>query len=240
MQPSFELSITSVTTVAEMPDTWSEDRYRALLTHLDYDDAAGVPAADLRSYVTMTLQDLDQQDAAKALLAFSLGDDMTPGKLQHLSEEMMVDRCWEESPDLEHHERLFNAQVLLNEAHSDTPQPEINQIEATFAAANEAAEKWLKENCATAPAPFLPKRLLVRCIAGAMPDGAILNRLFDDQINGAEFTEAEYILWRIQAALVPAEGARGSGYQVSLYSPLRWTGDLEEGQSVTCETFLGA
>lgn len=239
MKPSFELRITSVTTVTDIPNTWSDDRYRELLTHLECEDIGEIPPADLRSYVVMTLQDLEPQEAALKLLMFCFGNELTLGKQQHLSEEMCVERCWEEYADIEHHERLFVVQVLFHEAHEDTPLPEINQIEAVLRAANEDAQEWLTEHCSTAPAPFLPERLLVRCLADALPDRAILNRLFEDQIKGAEFSEAVHILWKIQAEAVPAEDEGFAGYKLSLYSPIRWTGDLEGGRVVICEPAMG-
>tara|TARA_R110002072_G_scaffold273219_1_gene433631 strand:+ start:13864 stop:14643 length:780 start_codon:yes stop_codon:yes gene_type:complete len=239
MRPSFEFAITNLSIVTELPNAWSEDQCRALLQQLEFEDAASTPAAELRSYIVMTLQDLKPAEAARALLHFVFGDEMTEGKKNNLGEEMLIERCWEEYADIECHERLFNAQVMLNEAHPDAPQPEIHRIEAVFSSLNEAAASWLQENVDATAQPNLSERLLVRSMAAAVPEKAILNRLFEDQIGGAEFAEAEHLLWQIQATAIPATDGRDVRYQLSLYSPLRWSGDLEEGLTVACEPFLG-
>ena len=239
MRQSFELAITNLSPASSLPNAWSDEQCRALLTQLEFEDAVSTPAADLRSYVVMTLQDKKPAEAARALLDFAFGDEMTAGKKHNLAEEMLFERCWEEYADIECHERLFNAQVMLNEAHPDTPQPEINQIEAVFSSLNEAAVSWLRDHVGANAQPSLSERLLVRSMAAALPAKAILNRLFEDQIRGADFAGAEHILWQIQSVAQPAAEDRELRYQLSLYSPLRWTGELQEGMAVTCEPFLG-
>lgn len=239
MLPSFELTVTTVATVAELPNAWPDDQIRALLVHLKFEDAAAIEASELRSYAVMALQDLEDHEAGAALLDFLFRDELTAGKKTNLGEEMTKEPCWEEYADLDCHERIFNVHTMLNQSHDQTPIPEIHRIEAVLSSLNEAAADWLTEHCCETPTPSLPESLLVRCIAAGLPDNAILNRLFEDQIKSGAFAEAAYILWQIEAAELPAEDGRAKRFSVSLYSPIRWTGDLQEGTTVTCEPHLG-
>lgn len=240
MLPSFELAVTTVASCTELPNAWPDAQIRELLVHLKFEDTAAIEASELRSYAIMALQDLEDHEAAAALLDFVFGDEMTTGKKQNLGEEMTKEPCWEEYADLDCHERIFNVHTLLNLAHDQTPLPEIHRIEAVLRSLNEGAESWLLENCLEAPTPSLPESLLVRCIAAGLPNNAILNRLFEDQIKSGAFVEAAYILWQIEATVLPADDGRGKRIGVSLYSPIRWTGDLHEGTAATCEPHLRA
>ncbi|MCF3650295.1 hypothetical protein [Synoicihabitans lomoniglobus] len=238
MKPKFELSILSVSVVSELPGTWSEDDCLKLLRHLEFDGAADLPPAERRDYAVMALQDKEDVAAAAALLGFAIGKKLNPGRTQNLAEEMTSDRMWEEYADLTLHEAIFNAQVLLHQAFPATPQPEINQIEITLRALNAAAHTYLDDLAAAPTTQLIPEPVVVRCIAAAMPPDAILHRLFEDQIAGAAFPEAENILWQTRGEVLP-DGPDGKPLRkVSLYSPIRWTTPLEEEWSAECEPFI--
>ena len=234
MLPSFELAVTAVTPVSELPQAWQSEQMRSLLKHLKFEDAAAVPAPELRSYAIMALQDLEDHEAASALLDFAFGNELTAGKKKNLGEEMTKEPCWEEYADLECHERIFNAHTMLNLAHEQTPLPEIHRIDAVLSSLNEEAAAWLGEHCSE-PKSLIPASMLVRCISAALPDNAILNRLFEDQIHSGAFAEAEYILWQIEATAKAPEDSREKRVGLSLYSAIRWTGGLHEGTTATSE-----
>lgn len=239
MKPKFELSINSVSVVHELPGTWSEKDYGSLLRQLEFDDAASIPADQLRDYAIMALQDLEDDQAARALVDFIFGDRLSEGKKQNLAEEMTTDRLWEEYPDLGCHERIFNAQILLNQAYPETPQPEINRVEVVLSSLNQAGDAYLQKHHSQASGKSIPEALIVRCLASALPDNSILNRLFDEQIGGkVRFTEAEHILWHVYPEKVPAEGGRRERYRLTLYCPIRWTGELSDATIIECEPFV--
>jgi hypothetical protein len=152
---------------------------------------------------------------------------------------MTNERPWEEYPDLSFHERIFKAQFLLNQAYPETQQPEINKVVAILSCLNQAAESYLQARDPDGSDKGIPEALLVRCLAHALPDNAILNRLFEDQINGKlPFTEAENILWHVYPNKLPDEGDRCQRYELTLYCPTRWTGSLDGDTVVDCEPFV--
>lgn len=232
MHPRFELSVQSVEPALEIPATWSGQDCAALLLHLEFEDIGSIPAGELRDFAVMALQELEPAEAARALLDTVFGSELSDGKKQNLAEEMTVDRCWEEYPDLECHERIFNAQVLLHRAHSETPEPGIVRVGAVLSALDAEAAQVLAAGSGSA---MVPEPLLVRCIAAALPERAILNRLFEDPIAGGPFAEAEHLVWHVESTELPPEGPRLRRVDLSLYSPVRWLGDLEPDLVVECE-----
>jgi len=233
MKPKFELKINTVETVNELPESWSTAAYRELLTQLEFDGLEDVPEDQLRDYAVMALQDLEPADAAAALVELTIGDRLSDGRKQNLATDMPTDRCWEEYPDLSCHEAIFNAQILLNQAFPETPIPEINKVGAALSSLNQPAEQFLVDH-----ATAIPEAVLVRCLASAAAEDSILNRLFEDPIAGADFPEAENIAWQVITESLPPEGSKRQRRSLSLYSPIRWTSDLEDDLAVECEPFI--
>lgn len=238
MNPKFEVSIKSVSVVNELPNTWSERDCLALLRQLEFADVDSIPADQLRDYAIMVLQDLGENEAADAVVDFVFGDTLNDGKKQNVSEEMTQDRLWEEYPDLACHERIFTAQFMLNQAYPGTPQPEINKIEMELSSLNQSAESYLQTHNSE-HSLGIPEALIVRCIAAGLSDRAILVRLFEEQLKGdSKFPEAVYILWHVYPKRLAADGGRKERYELTLYCPTRWTGELEDGVTLDCEPFI--
>ncbi len=230
MKPKFELRINTVETVNELPESWSTEGYVALLKRLEFDGIEDVPEDQLRDYAVMALQDLEPAEAAAALIDITLADRLSDGRKQNVATDMPVDRCWEEYPDLSCHEAIFNAQVLLNQAYPETPAPEINKVDAILSSLNQAAEQYLARH-----GDAIPEAVVVRCLASAASEDAILNRLFEDQISGGDFPEAEHIAWHVATGSLPPEGNQRQRRSLSLFSPIRWTSDLEDDLAIECE-----
>lgn len=235
MNPKFEITINTVSVVNQLPGTWSEEECLKLLHHLEFDGADALAPAERREYAAMSLQDKTDIEAATTLIEFVIGKKLNAGRTQNLAEEMTTDNMWEQYADLTLHEPIFNAQVLLNQAFPSTPQPEINQIEVTLRALDAPAAEYLNE-LATTATQLIPEAVVLRCIATTMPPDAILNRLFEDQLAGAAFPEAENILWQTQGEVFEDGGKPAR--KISLYSPIRWTTPLEEEWSSECTPFI--
>lgn len=233
MKPKFELKINTVETVNELPESWSTAGYLDLLKRLEFDGVDEVPIEQLRDYAIMALQDLEPPEAAAALIEMTIGDRLSDGRKQNLATEMPTDRCWEEYPDLSCHEAIFNAQILLNQAYSETPIPEINKVSATLSSLNQAAEQFLMDHSTA-----IPETVIVRCLASAAADDSILNRLFEDQIAGGDFPEAENIAWQVITETIPPEANKRQRRSISLFSPIRWTSDLEDDLAIECEPYI--
>jgi len=233
MKPKFELTINNIEIANQLPGTWTDPECLALLQQLEFDGANDLPVHQLREYAAMALQDLEPSEAAAELLKSTIGTRLSTGKQQNLAEDMTTERQWEEYPDLSCHELIFNAQVLLNQAFEETPQPEINKVEATLSSLNQAAEQYLS-NRSTA----LSEAFVVRCLASATAENSILNRLFEDQILAGAFPEAPHIAWNVITESLTPEGNHRQRRKLSLYIPMRWTGDIEEDVSIECEPYI--
>lgn len=233
MKPKFEISVLTVSRSQQLPGTWSEDDCLRLLQHLEFDGADALAPAERRDYAIMALQDKEDVEAASQLIEFGIGDRLNRGRKQNLAEEMTTDRAWEEFADLSLHEAIFNAQVMLSAAFPSVPSPEIYQIALRLKPLNPAATHYLGDLPTGAAGPALPETVLLRALASAMPTDAIINRLFEDQVAGQPFPEAEHILWQIQST-VDAD----QGLQISLYSPIRWMTPLEEDMTAEVEPFI--
>lgn len=236
MNPKFEITINSVSVVNQLPGTWSDDECLRLLQHLEFDGADALAPAERREYAAMSLQDKSDVEAATALIEFVIGDKLNAGRTQNLAEEMTTDNMWEQYADLTLHEPIFNAQVLLHQAFSVTPQPEINQIQVTLRAVDAAATEYLNTLAAATTPQLIPEAVVLRCISATMPPDAILHRLFEDQLAGAAFPEAENILWQTRGEVL-SDGGKPAR-KISLYSPIRWTTPLEEECSAECTPFI--
>jgi hypothetical protein len=238
MKPKFELFIKAVSVVNELPNTWSEKDCLALLQQLEFEDVESISPEQLRDYTIMALQDLDEDQASNAVVDFVFGDSLATGKKQNVSEEMTEDRLWEEYPDLACHERIFNAQFMLNQAFPGTPQPEIHKIVVELSSLNPPADAYLQAHDPD-KGSAIPETLLVRCLAAGLSERSILIRLFEDQIKGeAKFPEAEYILWHVYSKRLPAVAGKKERFELTLYCPTRWTGELEDGVVLDCEPFI--
>lgn len=234
MKLPFEINILSVSKVPQLPGTWSEADYLALLNHLEFDGASDLDPAERGEYAVMALQDMEDTEAAAQLVALLIGKKLSEGQQRELAEEMVSDRMWEQHADLSLHELIFNAQVVLNQAFPSAPEPEINHLEITLEARNADAGEYLSLLNDDPKIQVVPEPTIIRCLAALIPPDAILNRLFDDQIAGAVFPEAQHLLWQATGELLPAEGTPFPVGRISLYCPLRWSDHLDDGQSSEC------
>ncbi len=236
MNPNFEIMINTVSIVNQLPDTWSEEECLRLLQHLEFDGAETLATGERRDYVAMALQDMSDVEAATSLVEFLIGKKLNEGRTKNLAEEMTTDRMWEQYADLTLHEPIFNAQVLLHQSFPSTPQPEINQIEITLKAVDAAATEYFATLDTAASPQMVPEAVVLRCIAATMPPDAILHRLFEDQLAGAAFPEAENILWQTRGEAFIDSGK--PAHNISVYSPTRWTTPLEEAWNAECSPFI--
>lgn len=221
MKPRFQVRILKFSKLGKMPQGLSNDTFHGLLKLLDFSD----PVADeeLESYVVMALQDLEPEEAAQLVLGHLLSEPLSPGQIRNLSEEMKDERQWEEHPDMSCHEPIFQAQLLLSQAFSDYPAPDIARMDIEIEAASPDGEKLLKRP--------ISEPLLVRILADGMTENAVLHRLFEDQIAKPPFPEASQILWQYDV-----DGDEGKK-TLSIFAPRHWIGPLENVDSYTSAAF---
>lgn len=190
MQAKFNVQIDSFDKISKMKNFWSKDDYLALMAIMDLDQGLEkMDSAELREMCMMSLNDLEPDEAAKVVLSHLFSDE-SAGKIEQLSHDMVDNRLWEEYSDCLYHERFFSAYALLREAFNGIfAQP--SGVEVTISVTGEDIEDM---------AIFDQSHYssMVRLLASGQSDDALINRLYEDQIQGENFPQAPGIIWRLE------------------------------------------
>lgn len=216
----FLVRVTSIKEVHDMPGTWSDSDYRALLAQLEVEGLDQVSGNDLFEMTLMALQDMEPDDAADAVLACKLGRDLSRGARQNLVQDLLQEqRPWEEAADIRLHARIFAAAVLLQQAWPKKfTRPDMIRLVLEVHARTPEASKLL----ASPPQAAFVTRML----ADAMDSHSILERLFDEQLASHRFDEAEGIIW---LAEFDRDGcADADTANLTVYSSEHWLESMRE------------
>lgn len=219
MKPGFEVRVLRFRVLEELEGVWLASDFRALLDMMEFEDSSGIDDAELRDMCLMSLQDLEPRVAAALLLRYRLGDRLSKGEIDNMSNEMLDEKLWEEDADMALHEQLFNVGSLLYAAFpGSVPVPDAVQAALSVTATNEPAEQLVAQP--------LGESFLVRLLADGMDEGAVLHRLFDEQIQGTSFPEADTIVWTVRC-----ESTGEHAVNVEVISSGYWLDPLREVRS---------
>ena len=190
MENHYQVDIIELKEVHELPNAWNSESLKALLNHIDYDDADDIPDEELKEMAAMALSELDPDEAAVKVLELRLGERLTKGQRQNLSEELYGERLWEEYSQIQDHEELFNVACMLYWAFPKKfSEPDIVRIKAKVIAKNVPSLKILQKPTAS---------LVARLLNDGMDEHNIIYRLFDEQIAANSFPESEHIIWTLE------------------------------------------
>lgn len=193
MKPSFELTIDELLVVDELPGTWTDEKYREVLTRLEIPDAADVPPEELLEMCVMALQDLEPLECSELTLDVCLHGILKEGQIRNAAHDLREETLWETYSDLAAHEPLYRGAWLISKAFPrDFPTPSIARVALRVAPLNEPARKRLSQ--------ALSEATVLRLLAGVMDSSSILLRMFGDQVRGEAFPEAEWLLWTLDQA----------------------------------------
>ena len=215
MSAKFSIELNSFHKISAIPNAWSRSQYLALMTLMELNDGLEeLTDTDLKDMCLMSLNDLPHADAANVVLTSLFSDDVTAGKIDQLSHEMADDRLWEEYSDCQFHERFFNAYGLLRSAFNGTfAQPTGVDFTITVHAKNAVDLEQLDSDLAAN---------LVRLLSCGLDENGLMQRLYEEQLNGDDFPQASGILWQIETlASGPLER------QFKMISSSFWFGVLE-------------
>jgi len=215
----FDVVVSGVHEIHDMPGTWSDDDYRQLLTRLEVDGVEDVSSSDLLEMALMALQDMEADDAADAVLAHKLGSRISVGARRNIVEDLLEDqRPWEQAADISLHAQIFAAAVLLQKAFpSSFARPDMMQVVLEVTALTSDAKAVL----ASPP----QKAFVTRLLADAMDAHSILERLFDEQLVSHYFPEADGIIWLAEFSDQPSDDH--SSVKLAIYSSLHWLDAME-------------
>ena len=188
--PTFTVERLTFATLGELPNTWQNTDYRALLDKLNFDNPAAISEAEVKEMCQMALTDLEPREAAEVVLAYLYPEQLTAGQIDNLAHQMLTERLWEENPELPLHKGFYQATQLLHDAFNGTfPATKAVQFRVQCTAADAAG---LEVFGAEPAAPLL------RLLAPGLPGNALINRLFSTQLEGDAFPEAEHMLWQLK------------------------------------------
>lgn len=219
LKTEFEVQVVRFSILNQLEGVWLAPDFVALLELMEFDDIGAIDADDLRDMCLMSLQDLGPRDAAALLLHYKLGDKLSKGEISEMSIEMLDEKLWEEDSDMTLHEQLFNVGSLLSAAFpSRFPECDAVRVSLQITAGNGLAEEVLSRP--------LGESFLVRLLADGMDDGAVLHRLFDEQLAGRSFPEADSIIW-----VVHTESIGECAVKVDVISSGYWLDSLRNTRS---------
>ncbi|GLU54315.1 hypothetical protein [Dyadobacter frigoris] len=186
----FAVEITSFTPIKEIPGSWTNTDYKALLVKMDYENPDEISEAELKEMCFMSITDYEPAEAAKLVLEYLLEENLTDGQIENLSHQMLTEKLWEENPKLDLHVSFFKATQLLFDAYNGKfPRAEAVQFKLKLTAENPESLSIFEEN---------PEAPIVRILAQGMSDHNLVNRLFGDQLEGTSFEEAKNIIWELK------------------------------------------
>jgi len=192
MKNDFNVEILTFNKVSEIENAWIEDDYKVLLSMMDIveDELVGMSKTDLKEMCLMSLNDFDHHESAQFLLKHIFKEEITEGKIEQLSHQMVEAKLWEEHADPAYHMSFFNAYGLLREAYNGIfkePTGVIFTIKITA-----------KDKDSFEIFDLSLHAVIVRLLANGLDESAILNRLYEDQISGKMFPDAKNILWKLK------------------------------------------
>lgn len=210
-QPKFEVKLPEYEQVNVIAGGWSAIDYRKLLEEMDFASEDATGKVQLRELCVMCLQDMELSEAAKVVLKYRLGDKLTAGQIQSVSEEISDEKLWEQYADQSLHEQFFHVGNLIYGAFPrEMDEPDAVRLIVEITGKNQEAKEIL--------ASPLHESFVVRLLADGMDDSSILHRLFDEQLAGKSFPEADSIIWMIKPVSASAEDQ----VSIEVYSSCHW------------------
>jgi hypothetical protein len=220
MNKEFNVEILSFAKISEIENAWMADDYKKLLSMMDIgeDELGGLSESELLEMCLMSLNDFEHHEAAAFVLKHIFKDEITEGKIDQMSHQMIEAKLWEEHADAAYHKRLFDAYGLLRKAYNGIfKEPTGVNFTIKISANNKELFDIFDHS--------LPA-VIVRLVSGGLDESAILNRLYEEQISGETFPDAKNILWLLKENSI-TEKER----QYEITSSELWFGELVEGMN---------
>ena len=183
----YKVVLENIKTVNELPDYWTVDDYKNLLTAFEVQDTAELKDSELKEYLFLAINDFDPQEAATIILTYKLSDILNTGQIDQLSHDMLKEKVAEEYSDIAMHENLFNINQFLFKAYN-------GKFPDTKASIISCSIEPLKSSGNTQ----LTKESALKALSNSLDEHHIIKRLFDEQLAGKkEFNSAENIIWQL-------------------------------------------
>lgn len=201
-------------TIEELPQAWNEEDYKKLLETAEYGDTSDLSSQELEEMCLLSISDNEPDEAAKLILAYVFGERLNQGQIDNLSHEMETEKVWEEYAELSMHEEFFNATQLLYKAYNGKfPHPEAVRFKMKVTSKEKTGMEIFEKDIEAG---------LIRLLVQGMPENTLINRLFDDELKGGDFKDAQDIIWQFTE-----ESAEDNGKVFEIISSTYWFNDLK-------------
>lgn len=184
---NYQIKIKDIRNVEEIENYWTKTDYVQLLDKFGYPDASDADTESLGELLSMAITDFEPRDAAVILLEYKMAEDLNPGQIQQISNDMLLDKICEEYPEIGLHATLFHINQLLFKAYNG----KFPNAKATIV------------NCSITPLEgevnsVLTKEMVLKLFNNGLSESNIIKRLFDESMSGnGAFSEANDILWNL-------------------------------------------
>lgn len=184
----YKIKIENIHTVDEIKEYWTNEDYVQLLGKFDYPDAEDTGTEGLRELLFMAITDFGPSEAARVVLSYKLGEHLSEGQIDQISNDMLDDKVCEEYPEMELQAALFHINQLMFKAYNGKfPSSSATIIECSITCLDKSNDI------------ALTKEMVLRLLNDGLSDRNIVKRLFEEQLQGnAYFPEAENIIWDLQ------------------------------------------
>ncbi|CAM3679998.1 hypothetical protein [Flavobacterium chungbukense] len=184
---NYQVVIKNIDTVNEVEGYWSDDDFIQLLGKFNYPDGATAEKSSLPELLEMAISDYEANEAAAIVLEYKLGEELTEGQVDQISNDMLIDKVCEEYPEIHMQGTLFHINQLLFKAYNGKfPNAKASIVHFSMTPTNGGPQKLTAEN-------------VLKLLNNGLSDRNLIKRLFENQISqNIPFPEAESIVWELK------------------------------------------
>jgi len=183
---NYQIVINNIDTVNEVEGYWSDEDFVALLQKFNYPDGATAEKSTLPELLEMAISDYEANEAAQIVLEYKLGDELSAGQIEQISNNMLIDKVCEEYPEIHLQGRLFHVNQLLFKAYNGKfPNAKASVVHFCMTPTDGEVQKLTAVN-------------VLKLLNKGLSDRNLIKRLFEDQMSqNIPFPEAESIIWEL-------------------------------------------
>lgn len=183
---NYQIVIKNIDTVNEVKGYWSDQDFIHLLGKFNYPDGATAEKSSLPELLEMAISDYEPNEAAAIVLDYKLGDQLSEGQIEQISNNMLIDKVCEEYPEIHMQGTLFHVNQLLFKAYNGKfPNAKASVVHFSMTSTDGELRKLTAEN-------------VLKLLNNGLSDRNLIKRLFESQISqNIPFPEAEAIIWEL-------------------------------------------
>ena len=184
---NYQVVIKNIDTVNELEGYWSDEDFVELLGKFNYPDGATADKSSLPELLEMAISDYEPNEAAQIVLDYKLGDQLSEGQIEQISNNMLIDKVCEEYPEIHMQGALFHTNQLLFKAYNGKfPNAKASVVHFSMTPTNGEVQKLTAEN-------------VLKLLNKGLSDRNLIKRLFENQMSqNIPFPEAAAIIWELK------------------------------------------